>query len=127
MIKIQAEEGRVFSQYIYTLCGVHLDETKGYLLESRLASLLEETSSGSFAELYVKSRADVTNALSRKIIDAVTTGETSFFRDSAPFDMLQYKLLPELIDRRKKSVPRARQFQSGYGAQPVRPDRKYTQ
>jgi chemotaxis protein methyltransferase CheR len=38
-------------------------------------------------------------------MDAVTTGETSFFQDSAPFDLLQYKLLPELIDRRKKMRP----------------------
>jgi chemotaxis protein methyltransferase CheR len=36
-------------------------------------------------------------------VDAVTTGETSFFRDSAPFDLLQHKLLPELIDRRAKT------------------------
>jgi chemotaxis protein methyltransferase CheR len=105
VIKIQADEGRVLSQYIYTLCGVHLDETKGYLLESRLAPLLEETTSGSFSELYMKARSDPTNALARRIVDAVTTGETSFFRDTAPFDMLQYKLLPELIDRRKKVIP----------------------
>ncbi len=102
MIKIQPEEARIFSQYIYSLCGIHLDETKGYLLENRLAPLLQETSCGSFSELYMRSRSDLTNALSRKIVDVVTTGETSFFRDNAPFDLLQFKLLPELIDRRKK-------------------------
>ena len=103
MIKIQPEEARTLSQYIYSLCGVHLDETKAYLLENRLAPLMQETSSGSFSELYVKARADLTKGIPRKIVDAVTTGETSFFRDSAPFDLLQFKVLPELIDRRKKS------------------------
>ena len=105
MIKLQADELRVLAQYIYALCGVHLDETKGYLLESRLASLLAATVCGSFSELYLKARADPTQALPRKIVDAVTTGETSFFRDAAPFELLQHKLLPELIDRRKKSTP----------------------
>jgi chemotaxis protein methyltransferase CheR len=103
LIKLQKDEGRNFSQYIYTLCGVYLDETKGYLLESRLAPLLEETRSSSFSELHNKARSDASKALPRSIVDAVTTGETSFFRDSAPFDLLQNKLLPELIDRRRKT------------------------
>jgi chemotaxis protein methyltransferase CheR len=105
VIKIQPEEARALSQYIYSLCGVHLDETKGYLLENRLAPLLQENSCGSFSEFYLKARSDSTKTLPRKIVDAVTTGETSFFRDSAPFDLLQFKLLPELLDRRKKMNP----------------------
>ena len=105
MIKIQPEEARALSQYIYSLWGVHLDETKGYLLENRLAPLLQENSCGSFSEFYLKARSDSTKTLPRKIVDAVTTGETSFFRDSAPFDLLQFKLLPELLDRRKKMNP----------------------
>jgi chemotaxis protein methyltransferase CheR len=36
--------------------------------------------------------------LQQKIIDAITTQETLFFRDSSPFDVLQNKILPELID-----------------------------
>ncbi len=105
MIKLKGDEGRVFSQYIHTLCGVHLDDSKGYLLESRLFTLLQETNSASFSELYVKARGDTSKTLARRIVDAVTTGETSFFRDDSPFDLLQYKLLPELIDRRKKALP----------------------
>lgn len=105
MIKLQADEARVFSNYIYSLCGIFLDDTKGYLLENRLASLLTETNCSSFSELYMKARSDASKSLPRKIIDAVTTGETSFFRDTAPFEMFQYKLLPELIDRRKKTAP----------------------
>lgn len=105
MIKIQPEEARALSQYVYSLCGVHLDETKGYLLESRLAPLMQENSCASFSELYLKARSDPTRTIPRKIVDAVTTGETSFFRDTSPFDLLQFKLLPELIDRRKKANP----------------------
>ena len=37
-------------------------------------------------------------ALQQKIIDAITTQETLFFRDSSPFDALQNRILPDLID-----------------------------
>jgi chemotaxis protein methyltransferase CheR len=37
--------------------------------------------------------------LHRKVVDAMTTNETSFFRDIHPFDMLKKYLLPELISR----------------------------
>ena len=106
MIKLQPDEARVFSAYIYSLCGIHLDDTKGYLLESRLAGLLSETNSASFSELYMKARSEASKVLARKIVDAVTTGETSFFRDTAPFEMFQFKLLPEIIDRRKNVTDR---------------------
>ncbi len=105
MVKILPDEARALSQYVYTLCGVHLDETKGYLLENRLAPLMHEHTCSSFSELYTKARTDTTKTIARKIVDAVTTGETSFFRDTSPFDLLQFKLLPELIDRRKASSP----------------------
>jgi len=108
VIKIQPEEARTLSQYVYSLCGVHLDETKAYLLENRLAALLQESSCASFSEFYLKARSDPTRNLPRKIVDAVTTGETSFFRDNAPFELLQFKILPELIDRRKKTTPPGR-------------------
>ena len=104
MIRLQGDEAKVLSQYVYSLCGVHLDETKGYLLENRLVGLLEETRSASFSELYMKARTDPSRALPRRIVDAVTTGETSFFRDLAPFALLQHKLIPELIDQRRKTA-----------------------
>lgn len=110
MIKLQADELHVLAQYIYSLCGVHLDESKGYLLESRLSSLLAETGCSSFSELYIKAKSDSSKTLARKIVDGITTGETSFFRDSAPFELLQHKLLPDLIDRRKKTTQAAQQL-----------------
>lgn len=100
---ITREELSVWSRYVHEICGVFLDETKGYLLETRLSSLLRETGAGGFSELYYKAKADVSHALRRRIVDAITTNETSFFRDSAPFDLLRHKVFPELIDRRRAS------------------------
>ncbi len=104
MISILPEELKAWSQMVYQACGIVLDDSKGYLLESRLCQLLKETSSETFSELLFKVKSDASKALSRKVIDAMTTNETSFFRDSSPFDLLQHKILPELIDRKTKAA-----------------------
>lgn len=101
-MKIGADEFKVFAQYIHSLCGLKLDDSKAYLIETRLQNLAQENGCATFSELYYKARSDASKTLPRLIIDAITTNETLFFRDSAPFEMLQYKILPELIDRRKK-------------------------
>jgi chemotaxis protein methyltransferase CheR len=63
---------------------------------------VEQTKSGTYSELYNKARSDASGSLQSAIIDAVTTGETLFFRDRTPFDLLRHKILPELIDRRTR-------------------------
>jgi chemotaxis protein methyltransferase CheR len=71
----------------------------------------------SFSELYFKATSDPSKTISRKIIDSITTHETLFFRDASPFEMLQFKILPDLIDKKTKGAS---------GAPPVPRGRKYT-
>ncbi len=92
----------LWSRYVYSICGIQVDNSKGYLIETRLGFLLRETGSTNFAELYSRVKADPTNGLKRKVIDAITTQETSFFRDTSPFELLQHKIIPDLIDKRSK-------------------------
>lgn len=99
---VSRDELALWSRFVYELCGIHLDESKGYLIETRLGSLLREQNAGSFADLYARVKASP-NGLRQKIVDAITTNETSFFRDGAPFELLQHKLIPELIDRRRQA------------------------
>ena len=102
-VAITRDELAVWSRYIQEICGIYLDGSKGYLLETRLGGLFRETGAQGFSELYYKVKADLSNGLRRKIIDAITTNETSFFRDTSPFELLQHKLIPDLIDRRSKT------------------------
>ncbi|MGA1823615.1 MAG: CheR family methyltransferase [bacterium] len=106
MIKISPQEFQVFARYIKEISGLSLDASKVYLIESRLKNLLMETQCSSFSELYHKAKSDPSNGLKRKIINAVTTGETQFFRDTYPFELLQYKILPDLIDKKNKEQSR---------------------
>jgi chemotaxis protein methyltransferase CheR len=100
MIKITPDEVKLLSKYIYDISGISLDQTKTYLFETRLGPLLEEEGLASYAELYHKARSDARKTLEAKIINAISTNETLFFRDKGPFEVLQHKVLPDLIDAR---------------------------
>lgn len=106
LVQITREEMTAWSRYIQDVCGVFLDESKAYLIETRFSELLRETGSVNYSELFFKVKSDASQQLRRKIIDSITTNETSFFRDTTPFDLLRYKLIPELVDRRSKTGPR---------------------
>ncbi|MBW1695864.1 MAG: protein-glutamate O-methyltransferase CheR [Deltaproteobacteria bacterium] len=100
MKKITPDELKVFLEYVHKISGISIDDKKAYLLESRLARLLQQEGCNSFKQLYLKAVSPGGKGVERKIIDAITTRETLFFRDRSPFEMLQYKILPDLIDRR---------------------------
>jgi chemotaxis protein methyltransferase CheR len=100
MIKLLPEERQAVAQYIHSICAITLDQSKDYLIESRLSSVMAESKSTSFMQLVSRAKGDA--AVKRRIIDEITTNETLFFRDSAPFDLLRFKIIPEIIDRRAK-------------------------
>lgn len=106
MLKITAEELQIISQYIHEISGIYLDQSKSYLFETRLSSIAEELGCTSYRELYNKAKIDPAKKIERQIIDAISTNETLFFRDSGPFELLRHKILPEIIDLRTPHSPR---------------------
>ena len=100
MIKISPDELKVVSQYIHEISGIYLDQSKSYLFETRLSSIAESHGCTSYRELQQKAKLDPTKKIERAIVDAITTNETLFFRDKGPFELLQHKILPEMIDAR---------------------------
>ncbi len=100
MIKITPQELKSVGNYIHTISGIYLDPSKSYLFETRLGSIVEEHGCSSYEELHQKAKRDATKRIERQIIDAISTNETLFFRDTGPFELLKNKLLPEIIDRR---------------------------
>lgn len=103
MEALRGEELRAWLRYIHEISGIYLDESKGYLVENRLTALRDAEGCANLSELYFRVRAERGGALRRKVIDAITTRETFFFRDQAPFELLRHKLLPDLIDRRVRA------------------------
>lgn len=104
MIRITPDEYRVTAEFIYELSGITLEPDKTYLVETRLGPLVETHGCANFSEFYYKAKADHSGVIENGIINAITTQETLFFRDTSPFELLRHKILPELIDR-KQSHP----------------------
>lgn len=94
MSKIEAKEFILLRDFIEMHCGIHLDENKMYLVETRLTTLMVEQGCKTFIEFYYKAKADLSNTLREKIIDAMTTNETLWFRDNTPFISIQKHLFP---------------------------------
>ena len=105
MLKISSDEIKLITKYIYEISGIYLDESKKYLLETRLNSIAEEQGCNSYQDFLKKAKTDASKSIERKIIDAISTNETLFFRDSGPFQLLQHKIFPELIDARSSKMP----------------------
>mgnify|MGYP000311002807 CR=1 FL=1 len=91
--------------------GIILDPGKEYLVESRLVPLVKQRGLASL-ELLVADlrRADLN--LRRNVVEALTTNETTFFRDSAPFENLRKHIVPELMASRAAT----RKLRFWYGA-----------
>lgn len=100
MIKINPAELKLVAQYIQEISGIYLDQSKAYLFETRLSSVAESHGCKSYQELQAKAKQDSSKVIEKAIIDAITTNETLFFRDKGPFELLQHKILPEVIDAR---------------------------
>ncbi|MCZ2721189.1 protein-glutamate O-methyltransferase CheR [Marinomonas sp. 15G1-11] len=87
-----------FRQYLEKVCGIMLSDNKQYLVASRLGKLLEREEITKLEDL-VSLLERRGGALKEEVINAMTTNETLWFRDSHPFTILKEKILPELGDR----------------------------
>ena len=93
---LSKQEYEKFRVFLEDACGIVLGENKHYLVTSRLTRLLEEFKFQSLGEMIDKLTASNNTALKEKIIDAMTTNETSWFRDKYPFHMLFNELFTEV-------------------------------
>ncbi|MCC8987351.1 MAG: protein-glutamate O-methyltransferase CheR [Candidatus Contendobacter sp.] len=78
-----------------------LEPDKAYLIETRLAPLAQQTGFASLQELIAALRNNTVQGLLGRVVEAITTHETSFFRDLHPFETLRTQVLPDLITRRQ--------------------------
>ena len=88
---------------VRTRSAIVLEPEKAYLVQSRLEPLAKSEGLTSLTELVQKLRAAPYGALHKKVVEAMTTNETSFFRDLTPFQVLRDQLLPEIIARKSTS------------------------
>jgi chemotaxis protein methyltransferase CheR len=75
---------------------IELDASKSYLIEARLAPVAREAGFASIADLIQGVRGKRQPGLESRLVEAMTTNETSFFRDIHPFEALKTTVFPAL-------------------------------
>ena len=96
---MNAEGFAAIAALIKARSGIVLTPDKEYMLETRLAPLLKQHGIASLDLLAVKLRDPRAELLAKAVTEALTTNESSFFRDGKPFDHLR-RLLPKLLAAR---------------------------
>ena len=99
-MKLGFEDYQFICGLVHQHSAIALEADKKYLAESRLQDLAKREGIDSLGTLVKRLRVDPKHNLLNKVVEAMTTNETSFFRDLHPFEAMRKKLLPELMERR---------------------------
>jgi chemotaxis protein methyltransferase CheR len=100
---ISEEEFGFVRDFVGTRSSIVLAAGKEYLIESRLKPVARAESFDSVSALIAGLRARPAGPLAQLVIDAMTTNETSFFRDMRPFDAIRFDILPTVMERRSST------------------------
>ncbi len=109
-LTITNDDYTLLTSYVHRVCGIHLGTDKQYLIEQRLSPIARAHGCASFSAFARLVSCCDDARLRDQIITAITTNETSFFRDEHPFRMFREELLPTLAtlasERKKKPFVR---------------------
>ncbi len=96
--KLSTEDLRFVSEFFYKKTGIQLGEEKRYLIESRLKTVLRIANLNTMDELCQELRKGFNVQVETLVIDALTTNETSWFRDGKPFVALEKTILKKMAE-----------------------------
>jgi chemotaxis protein methyltransferase CheR len=92
----------VIRRLVLAHAAIVLEADQHYLVETRLATLIDQLKLSSMGDLLTHLRRQPGNGLPRQIVEALVNTETSFFRDHHPFHTLRKVVLPDLVSRRRE-------------------------
>lgn len=94
--EISQDDYRAFKEFLQDASGILLGDNKQYLVKSRLRKIIADKQFNNLGELVQRLRQNPRSELRETVIDAMTTNETLWFRDTHPFRILEEQLLPEM-------------------------------
>lgn len=97
---MNAADIQFLSSVLKQSSGIIVGADKAYLIEARLAPIARKHSCSDVANLIAKLRQTAAPAILRDVVDAMTTNESFFFRDTKPFDLFRTVVLPDLMQKR---------------------------
>ena len=84
---------------VHRRSAIYLEAGKEYLVQSRLQPVVQASGEGSLDRLVSRLRSSPEGSLHTQVVEAMTTNETSWFRDRHPYDAFESVILPELLSR----------------------------
>ncbi len=97
---IAPSDFRYISDLVRSQAAIVLEPGKEYLVESRLIPLARSEGLPDLAAVVQRLQTSRDPKLTAKVVDAMTTNETSWFRDAHPFDLFARTVLPSLATSR---------------------------
>lgn len=94
---LSTDDFKFLCKLIKDRSGINLNEEKAYLLDARLLPVARKMGLVNLAELVAKIKSAPDESLLVEIIEAMTTNETSFFRDITPFNQFRDNIMPHLL------------------------------
>lgn len=95
--QITQEDYQQFQVFLQEACGIVLGDNKQYLVANRVRRILDELQISSLGQLVQRIGQNPRSGLKERVINAMTTNETFWFRDAFPFDTLRDVILPQLL------------------------------
>ncbi|MBU3022150.1 protein-glutamate O-methyltransferase CheR [Aestuariibacter sp. A3R04] len=99
---VSVESYRQFGEFLQQQCGISLGDNKQYLVRSRLASLMHQFNFDSMDALIAGTIRGGNRSLLQAVLDAMTTNETLWFRDSYPYELLINTIFPALTAQNRR-------------------------
>ena len=97
---VKHEDYGFLCRVLHREAGISLGDDKKYLVEARLGELCRTMGVGSLDQLVSRVREGQDPTTLKLVVEAMTTNETSFFRDQAPFEALRDRIIPGMLTAR---------------------------
>jgi chemotaxis protein methyltransferase CheR len=93
---VLSEHYEFLQRFLQERSGIVLEPGKDYLVAARLGPLAKDLGLETLNDLCALLQATREPDLARRVVEAMTTNETYFFRDPAQFEAIRTELLPRL-------------------------------
>ncbi|WP_415716169.1 CheR family methyltransferase [Maridesulfovibrio sp.] len=99
-IKLDRNDFELLRKQIYRMCGLIIADGKEYLIQHRFKALYNSRDCRSWRDFY-QLLVSGDEQFKEEAVSAISTHETSFFRDNHPFVFIRNKVLPKLLENRR--------------------------
>lgn len=100
LTKMRINDFELYKDLLSKKSGLVLTPDKSYLLDSRLTPVARTHGFANLEAMTMALRGVADEKIVKDVIEAMTTNETSFFRDTRPFDVFKNFMLPYMVKAR---------------------------